>query len=347
MRVSIKELIVVHVCYRDIFNAPVSIDALKIWMGIRNDNLPIFDTALEELKSEGLIIESMGYVAYITKEEIIQDQWKKNELTKQIIAKGQRGLTILSKIPFIKFVGISGSVAAKNPTNNSIENHVDLDLYIVTAKNTVWCFLLLERIFAFLVKVFRSNHFYCCNYVTDESFLEIYNKNFYTATELVNMKPIINKGVFSKLIAINRWIEKYYDMECIKGVHTEIPRTSFNSRILVFVNYVCFMLFGILRSIKKLDLAGIKELKTSFDPNITFNMLRRSAANGGYQELIKKRFEELLQLNFKNYFSEKLIEDFFPNKDAFVFSPYSRIEDFNLEQDFRKYTLQAHEKSSI
>ena len=77
-------------------------------MGIRNDNLPIFDTALEELKSEGLIIESMGYVAYITKEEIIQDQWKKNELTKQIVAKGQRGLTILSKIPFIKFVGISG-----------------------------------------------------------------------------------------------------------------------------------------------------------------------------------------------------------------------------------------------
>lgn len=347
MKISIKELIIVHVCYRDVFNAPVPIKSLKIWMGIRSENLLIFNTALAELKKEGLIIEIQGYLACIAKEEIIHDQKRKSELTKQIIAKGQRGLDILSKIPFIRFVGISGSIAAENPTNDFNEKHIDLDLFVVTSKNTLWCFALLERIFTNLVRLFKGNHFYCFNYITEESFLEIYNKNFYTATELVNLSPICDKGVLNKFISCNEWIERYYDKDSIKGNTGFIVGNPFYLQMLAPFNYMFFALFGCLRSLKKFKLEGIRELKTTFSPNQKFNMHRISTERGGFQEVIKGRFEELLKNNFRNYYSTLLIEELFPNQESFIFVPEAHIDDLKIERIFNKYTLKANEKSSV
>ncbi|MEO9804230.1 MAG: hypothetical protein ABJF04_13320 [Reichenbachiella sp.] len=343
---SIKELIVVHVCYRDVFNAPVSIEALKTWLGVGRENHQMFDTALAELKNEGLMIEAKGFLARKGNEEVILNQKRKSELAEKITAKGQKGLTLLSKMPFIKFVGISGSIAAENPTYDFDEKHVDLDLFVVTSKNTLWCFILVERIFTNIVRLFQGNHFYCLNYVTEDSFLEIYNKNFYTATELINLRPIIDKGVFSKLICCNQWVDKYYNKESKESISASVFNKSFSSSILFSVNYLFFILFGLMRSLKRFDLIGIRDLKTTFDPNQRFNFLRISNERGGYQEAIKKKFGELFKDNFKDYYSEALMEELFPAEHSFVFSPDSQIEDFKMKQLFRKYTLLTDEKGS-
>lgn len=337
MKFSIKELIIIHICYRDVFNAPVSIELLKKWIGVQNVNHQEFDAALTELIGEELIIKAKGFLARKTRKNIILDQQKKSELTKQIISKGHLGLTILSKIPCIKFVGISGSVAAENPTEEFGENHIDLDLFVVTAKNTLWLFALVERIFTNIVRLFRGNHFYCFNYITEESFLEVYNKNFYTATEFINLKPIIDKGVLDKLISCNQWIKKYYDINGMKSGHKSVSNTSFYSRILVPFNYLFYIIYGFLRSLKNFDLAGIKDLKTSFNPNRQFNFHRISITRGGYQEIIKKRFEELFKDNFKNYYSKDLMEELFPDEHSFEYSPISKMDTFNIEQLFKKY----------
>lgn len=347
MKVSIKEWIVVHVCYRDVFNAPVSIETLKRWMDIRSDNRLIFDIAVAELKNEGLIIELQGYLACATKEKFIHDQKRKSELTKQIIKKGQRGLTMLSKIPFIKFVGISGSIAAENPTNDFNKKHIDLDLFVITSKNTIWCLVLIERIFTNLVRFFKGNYFYCFNYVTEESFLEIHNKNFYTATELVNLKPIFDRGVYNKFIVCNKWVENYYNKNGIKSNTDFTISNPFYIQILIPFNYMFFVLFGILRSLKRFDLTGIRDLNTTFNPNKTFNMHRIAYERGGFQEVIKRRFEELFKDNFKNYYSQELMEKLFPNRESFTFVPDFQIEDLIIEQIFNKYTLKSNAKSSV
>ncbi len=347
MKVSIKEWIIVHVCYRDVFNAPVPIEALKLWIGIREDNREISEHALSELKNEKLIIESRGYLACHGNEELILNQKRKSELTMQIIKKGQRGLTILSRIPFIKFVGISGSIAAENPTNDFNKKHVDLDLFVITSKNTIWCLVLIERIFTNLVGFFKGNYFYCFNYVTEESFLEIHNKNFYTATELVNLKPVFDKGVYNKFILCNKWVENYYNKNSIKSNTDFTTSNPFYVQMLIPFNYMFFVLFGILRSLKRFDLTGIRDLNTAFDPNKRFNMHRTSNERGGFQEVIKRRFEELFKDNFKNYYSKKLMEKLFPNRESFTFVPDFQNEDLIIERIFNKYTLKSNAKSSV
>lgn len=345
MKISIKELIVVHICYRDVFNAPVLIDDLKKWIGVQSSNQESFDKALHELKEEKLVIELDSYLACPAKKEIILNQKRKSDLTHQIIKKGQRGLTLLSKIPFVKFVGISGSIAADNPTNDYKQTQIDLDLFVITAKNTLWIFVTIERIFTNVVRFFRGNHFYCLNYITDESFLEIFNKSFYTATELVNLKPVTDKGVYVNLISCNKWVEKYYHEGCIVNVESTIKENTRFERILAPINWMFFILFGFLRSLKRLDLAGIRELKTSFDPNQRFNMLRASNARGGYQGVVSKRFKQLFRQNFRRYYSKELMEEFFPIRESFVASPISHSDNLII-QLFRKYTLQEDEKST-
>jgi len=346
MKVSIKESIAIHVCYRDIFNAPVSIKSLKSWIGVRNDNLSIFDTAVDGLKNEGLIIEFQDCLACSGKEKIIKDQKKKSELTKQIIEKGRKGFTVLSKIPFIKFVGISGSVAADNPVKKPNEDIVDLDLFVITSKNTLWCFALIERVLANFVRIFKGTHFYCFNFITEESFLEIYNKNFYTATELINIKPIIDKGVFNKFVSSNSWIESYYAKGSIKSGVENFKRTTLLSKILTPFSYLFYIIFGLLRSLKK-GSVGVKELSATFSPNRKFNLHRISTARGGYQELVKSKFNERFKKNFINYYSINLVDQLFPNNDNFSFNPEAYKEDKVKVQSFGKYNLEVNEKSSI
>lgn len=339
MRFSIKELIVIHICYRDVFNAPVSIEALKKWIGIKNVNYEKFNNNLTELINEELIIQSNGFLARKTREDIILNQQKKSELTKKIISRGRLGLTILSKIPFVKFVGISGSLAADNPTQIANEKDIDLDLFIVTSKNTLWIFMFVERIFSSIFKFIYNYHFYCFNYVTEESFLEIYNKNFYTATEFVNLKSIKDKGVIDKIISCNLWMKKYYNINNSKGNnHKLVSTTSFYSLILVPLNYLFFILLGFLKSFKRLNFSGIKELKTTFESTGGLNFLRFSGEyGGGYQWGIKNKYEKLFKDNFKSYYSEDLMKKLFPEEHSFDNFPDSKIDTPKIEKHFQKY----------
>ncbi|MFT7239417.1 MAG: hypothetical protein ACI93L_003518 [Cyclobacteriaceae bacterium] len=196
-KLSYKENIICHINYRDIFNAPVLKSSLEVWMGILNQHdRNTFDGALQELLFEELIIEKNGYLAVIGKEQIILDQPRKTALTKELIEKGKKGIGFLSAIPFVRYLGISGSLAADNPIKDCDDNHVDLDLFVITARHSMWVFVFIERIFSNIIRKVYSKHFYCFNYVTEESFLELRNQNLYTATELVNLKTLKSKGAY-------------------------------------------------------------------------------------------------------------------------------------------------------
>ncbi|MEL6560612.1 MAG: hypothetical protein AAFQ94_20640, partial [Bacteroidota bacterium] len=131
MQLTLKELIVCHINYRDVFNAPVSKDALKSWTltHAHANETEDFDSIVGELIEEQLIVEKDGYIAIVGKEQIIENQPQKVKITEELLAKGRSFIKLFSKISFIRYVGVSGSGAAENPTINS-KDHVDLDLFV-------------------------------------------------------------------------------------------------------------------------------------------------------------------------------------------------------------------------
>lgn len=167
----------------------------------------------------------------LTKEEVFRWQYKNTKETtsgiknksrlqrekfskkKLLIAKGVANL--LSKIPTVKFVGITGSLAMMNSNYDS-----DIDLLIITSAGTLWLtrFVILV-ILVILVIPFRrfgkddEKDKLCLNMWMDESDL-IWNKkdrNIYTAHEIAQVVPLINKDkIYEKFLYLNKWILDYW-----------------------------------------------------------------------------------------------------------------------------------------
>ncbi|HHP7242503.1 MAG TPA: hypothetical protein ACFCUD_12565 [Cyclobacteriaceae bacterium] len=345
---SLTEKIVVHVCYRDIFNAPVLKSDLARWVG-EDENSNEFLDCINALVEEQLIEFTDGYLTVNGKSNIIGLQHKKYGLTKKLIDSGKRTLMLLGKCGFVKFIGVSGSVAASNPTLNthfSGVGHVDLDLFMITSRNSLWIFLLIERLYTNLLKTFTSKKFYCFNYVTDESFLEIYNKNFFTATELINLKLILDKKVFDSFIQKNLWYKAYYS-ECFNESQTTRNSTTNTIQKLMWLpNFLCFSLFVFGRALRRFDITLLRELSTNFNPEVKCNLRRLSVPRGGYQDQIKDKFESLFKENFRPYYSIHIMEYLFPKVSLFK-KETNNIHDNEHSQLFKKYNEVSNAKSII
>lgn len=128
------------------------------------------------------------------------------------ISSLQPFLNLLKFFPTIRFVGLTGSLAILNSTPDD-----DIDLLIITSPNSLW----LTRLFLFPFLLFfnrrhpgkphRPNDL-CLNLWIDQSHLTLLlpKQNLYTAHELLQMKPLFNRGqTYSKLLLSNSWASQY------------------------------------------------------------------------------------------------------------------------------------------
>ena len=126
---------------------------------------------------------------------------------------------ILSFIPWVKLVCVTGALAMEN-----VDETDDIDLMVVTAKNRLWIVrplaVLLVGIFfkrrkpSWSNKTYRTNlaNTICLNLWLDELALKIPSsqRDLYTAHELAQMKPIVNKGrTYERMMAENAWGGKF------------------------------------------------------------------------------------------------------------------------------------------
>lgn len=350
LQLSIKKKIAIHLSYRNVFNAPVRIEECKKWLGIHQNNLDEFRIAVEELKGENLISERNGFLCVKGNESSVDQQPEKDELTTSLLTKGKRRLLLLSKLPFIRYIGVSGSIAAKNPTlmyDKRGRGFVDLDLFVICSSNCLWILFLIERVLTNIKRLVNGHHFYCFNYVTDESFLEVYNKNFYTATEIVNLKTIYDDNIYSSFINKNSWHEEYYPSS--SGNHNySLQESSYSwTMVLAPLNFICFSIFCLGRAIKRREIAPLFEMFSGFNPVQKCNLKRISNPNGGYQEAIKKRFQEVYKNHFTHYYSDTIMEKLFPVSAAFKFVPEKNIHDKENADLFSKYTISTNAKNPI
>ncbi|MDP4010018.1 MAG: nucleotidyltransferase domain-containing protein [Candidatus Shapirobacteria bacterium] len=156
------------------------------------------------------------------------------------------------KFKDILFIGLTGSVAAGYPAKND-----DIDLLIITKKDTLWIVRLLLRWYIF------SHHLphrrygqqekrdqFCFNFWLDENALKLPKDkhNLKNAIDLVLMKPLINKdNIYKKFIEENGWAKKYtatgYN-EILCLLATQIPPNpplkKGGAEILYILNFLVF-----------------------------------------------------------------------------------------------------------
>ncbi len=112
-------------------------------------------------------------------------------------------LRILKTIPFFSLISFSGGTA-----HYGIENHNDIDLFIITKPNTAYISYLIIH---FLSLLFKARKELCANYLIDETNIEIKNpRDFYTAHQIITLIPFKNQGLLHYFWKKNEWIKEFF-----------------------------------------------------------------------------------------------------------------------------------------
>lgn len=152
-----------------------------------------------------------------------------NRNAKKIMQKAQERALFISKFPFVKSVGVSGSLSKGYYDNDS-----DIDFFVITQHNKLWIcrtlLMLYKKIF-----LLNSRKYFCVNYFISDQQLEIEEKNRFTATELKTLIPMQGKQVFEKFYQKNTWIKDYFSkFEINLESVLEIKKTGLTKTIEFF-----------------------------------------------------------------------------------------------------------------
>lgn len=206
--------------YFSIFNHPLTIEEIHLFSDC--PSLEITKKEVHQAVDQGILINKGDF--YMSNESAcscIQQRIQENQFAEKAMLKAvKRAKFIHRYFPFVKGVGISGSLSKGRFNSNS-----DADYFIITSKNSLWtCRTLLiafKKIF-----LLNSKKFFCVNYFITENALEIQEKNRFTATELVTLIPVTNHHLFNKFYAKNEWVKEFYPNQMLFADELNQPKST-------------------------------------------------------------------------------------------------------------------------
>lgn len=192
------------VVYHNVFEYPLTVAELKIWRLYKDKHAIDYKKARFHTKE--------GFIFLQGKESLLKKR-EQNEQSSHIkLSKAKKAAVILSKIPTISAVFITGSLAMRNASWDS-----DIDLLIITRRQTLWSTRLFTLTLLRLLNmgIRRSGKSYqkdllCLNMWLEESHLSWKVRNMYTAHEICQLVLLYDRGFGKRFLIRNRWASDYW-----------------------------------------------------------------------------------------------------------------------------------------
>ena len=237
--------------YSDIFDYPLTKE--EIWKFLIKKNLSAgkwgsFEKELNRLvQSEATPLGYNRKLYYLLgREEIVKKRIKRKVISRKKLEVARKIIRRLFLIPTVKFIGVSGGLALENSDEAD-----DIDLFIITSKNTLWITRLILVLLLKLMGQYRGrgnspiggeSNKACLNMLIDEKALmfEKSRQNLYTAHEIAQLKIIFDRNnTYSKFLSANKWILKYLpnSLEIKKLSNEEIKENKHDCSITKLLNY--------------------------------------------------------------------------------------------------------------
>lgn len=220
--------------YSDGFNFPLTLDELWLFLPpstITKEELPRLIKKISQVSMRG------AYICLRGRESLCDTRKKYDVYVQEQRTKAQAIANILSRLPWVLCVCISGSLAA-----GQYKNRDDIDFFIITKADTIWlsrlCILGLLQI---LGKRRRKEELHAPNSICVNMFIDmkglylgVLGQDIYIAREIAQLKVLVNKEkTFEKFLSENHWVKTFLPHTFKIGpVHISGPRVSFFSRFM-------------------------------------------------------------------------------------------------------------------
>lgn len=213
---KLKKTIINSLCYRAVFNYPLSFYQLSHYL-IGCDNWDEEELSFNNLKHSLKNLVNENKINYVYGKYLLSSRsyvnWNEGVgFSEDLIKKAEKTTDILKRIPWIKFIGITGAVSAFGAQEDD-----DIDFLIVTQKNRLW----LVRGFVFVIlKILgqlrtddRPERKICPNIFLSEEYLswEKQGRNLFVANEICMLYPLYDKDeMYFRFIKENEWVFNYF-----------------------------------------------------------------------------------------------------------------------------------------
>jgi len=236
MKVKLKTSILKVLASFDIFDYPVSKEEIYLFLDrtIDGDDLR---TGLMQLVIEGHIFKFNEFYTLKNDQELLKKRIKENANAQYLLLTAHRISKFLFRFPYIKGIGISGSLS-KNVANEQS----DIDYFIITKSNRLWIARTIMHIFKKFTFLTGHQHWYCMNYYVDEDGMQIEEKNIFTATELVTLLPVCGNGTMQRFFKVNDWAKVYFPNYPLQPSNQ--PNKSFRTGMKKMIEFLLNNKFG-------------------------------------------------------------------------------------------------------
>jgi hypothetical protein len=185
------------VIYAGLFQFPLSIDELeRRLMDASLDARAIRARLRAPFLRERLDVTD-GLVHPRGREGWIELRRRRGARAEALVHRHRHALALLAGCPFVRLVALSGGCAHGNATDE------DVDVFLVVRMGRAWSVFGAVMV---LAKVFGLRRTLCVNYVVDETAQSLPERDLFTASEIVGLRPLAGRVAYAQFVAANAWV---------------------------------------------------------------------------------------------------------------------------------------------
>lgn len=230
------------VFYHDLFDYPLNFAEMIKW--VAGSKL--------QVSKEMPIVGINGFWFLEGREGLIYKRILRKRISNKKMEIARSAARILSFVPGVEMVGVTGSLAMQNSSDES-----DIDLMIITRPGSLWTTRLISyfvlRIMNYAVRSAGDRNQkdkLCLNMWLDETDLAWPkgDRNAYTAHEIVQIVPLVNKSkTYEKFLFKNKWILGFWPNAVrVRSTKYAVRSTNFLSTLYsVLTSWLEFVAYKI------------------------------------------------------------------------------------------------------
>jgi hypothetical protein len=191
------------VLYASLFDYPLTLAQLRQTL-IESRQTPseILATLGRSRALQALVSYTDGFFFPAGQERLIAERRRREARSRAFLRAHRPMLRLIAALPYVRLVALSGSIAHLN-----LESGGDLDLFVVTRGKRVWSTAVAMVL---LAKLLGRRRALCTNFVVADSALAFEPADLFTASQIVNLKPLAGADVYPQLLDENPSVRRFY-----------------------------------------------------------------------------------------------------------------------------------------